>query len=212
MAVCALLRIVSYRPALCSALAFDDDPSLWCFCLPVTHESRIQSPELVHSWTPQHVYPGFHNCSRRSSSSSSYLGAIKSWQASSSDFLWPPLFLEFSNGLVCWYYTSRLSASLPGSLDKKTRSNIHIDDGSCRLLLHLPSPPRPLKNPNEKDSGRNQIESPGRKEKTNHSSCCCPLYHQLYLALAGVSICWSLSSAIISETLLSVGPKINWPH
>jgi allantoicase len=28
MAVCALLRIVSYRPALCSALAFDDDPSL----------------------------------------------------------------------------------------------------------------------------------------------------------------------------------------
>jgi hypothetical protein len=119
MAVCALLRIVSYRPALCSALAFDDDPSLWCFCLPVTHESRIQSPELVHSWTPQHVYPGFHNCSRRSSSSSSYLGAIKSWQASSSDFLWPPLFLEFSNGLGCWYYTSKLSASLPGSLSKK---------------------------------------------------------------------------------------------
>lgn len=28
MAVCALLRIVSYRPALSSALAFDDDPSL----------------------------------------------------------------------------------------------------------------------------------------------------------------------------------------
>lgn len=124
---------------------------LWCFCLlPVTHESRIQSPASAQLNAPAHVYPGFHNCSRRSSSSTSlsvpsshdrrqaetlgfsilYVGFFFYFQEDSSDL----------SRRIGRYLLRLYSVLLPKIFRQKTRprSNIHINDRSYVFFASSP--------------------------------------------------------------------------